>query len=158
MAETNPFIAFRNRFFQRLAMTAPGAMSLRVWLHRWRGVQIGQGVWISYEALIETSYPELVHIGDRVSIGIRATIIAHFRETRGVWIEDDVFVGPCACILPGVRLGRGSVISAGSVVTASVPENTVVQGNPAHPVAKAGIPLGLTTPVRDFVKHLGPLR
>src|SRR6266496_4392927 len=76
MAE-NIFVGLRNRILQRLAMIIPGAQTTRVRLHRMRGVNIGQQVWIGYEALIETSYPFLVHIGDRSIIGIRSTIIAH---------------------------------------------------------------------------------
>jgi maltose O-acetyltransferase len=117
-------------------------------------VEIGDNVWIGYEALIETSDPRLVHIGNNVVIGIRTTIIAHFHETQGVWIEDDVFVGPCATILPGVRLGKGSVVAAGTVVTSSVPAMTMLAGNPAKVVAQCGIPLGMHTSGRDFARHL----
>jgi acetyltransferase-like isoleucine patch superfamily enzyme len=158
MAETNMLIAFRNRLFQRLAMTGPGATTLRVKLHRWRGVEIGEEAWIGYEALLETSYPHLIHIGNRVTLSIRATLIAHFRETRGLWIEDDAFVGPGAIILPGVRVGQGSVVTAGSVVTSSVPPMTVVQGNPARPIARCGAPLTIHAKMAEFLQHLAPIR
>jgi len=158
MAENNPFKALRNRLLQALALRAPGATTVRVKLHRWRGVEIGNNVWIGHEALLETAYPELIHIGNNVTISIRASIIAHFREQRGVWIEDDVFVGPCTCILPNVRLGQGCVVAAGGVVTSSVAPFTVVQGNPARPVAKNGVPLRLDTTMKDFQSHLVPIR
>jgi acetyltransferase-like isoleucine patch superfamily enzyme len=154
MPKRNPLVQLYNRVLNRLALTAPGGMTLRPRLHRWRGVEIGTGVWIGYEALIETEYPELVHIGNRVIIGIRSTIIAHFHHTRGVWIEDDVFIGPCTCILPSVRLGAGCVVTAGSVVTSSVPPLVMVSGNPAKAVAKCGIPLGFDTSPREFAAHL----
>jgi acetyltransferase-like isoleucine patch superfamily enzyme len=158
MGETNMLTAFRNRFLQRLAMTGPGATSLRIKLHRWRGVEIGEEVWIGYESMLETSYPHLIHIGHRVTLSIRVTLIAHFRETRGLWIEDDVFVGPGAYVLPGVRLGKGSVVTAGSVVTSSVSPMHVVQGNPARPIAQCGAPLNLHTNMADFLKQLAPIR
>lgn len=147
-----------NRVLQRLAMVMPGAKTLRVKLHKLRGVRIGSDVWIGYEALIETSYPFLVTIGDRSIIGIRSTIIAHFHDVRGVWIGEDVFVGPCTTILPGVRLGKGSVVAAGSVVTSSVPPMTMVAGNPATVVGICGIPLGLKTTGREFARHLRKVR
>lgn len=50
----------------------------------------------------------------------------------GIKIDDDVWVGANATILPGVRIGRGAVIAANSVVTKSVPEYTIVGGIPAQ--------------------------
>ena len=147
----------KNRLLQQLAMSAPGGFRFRVALHRMRGVKIGEGVWIGYGALIETACPDQVMIGDRVIIGIRSTILAHFQELMGVRIKDDVYIGACAVILPGVTIGEGSVISAGSVVTASVPPMTVVQGNPAKRVARCGIPLGLHTSRHDFMRQLKSL-
>jgi acetyltransferase-like isoleucine patch superfamily enzyme len=144
----------KNRLLQQLAMSVPGGTSLRVALHRLRGVRIGKDVWIGYQALIETGYPALVSIGDRAIIGIRSTIIAHFQEQRGVTIKEDVYLGACAVILPGVTIGKGAIVAAGSVVTASVPPMTVVQGNPAKRVAKCEIPLGSQTSRREFMRHL----
>ena len=139
----NVISAIKNRLLQELAMSVPGGSGIRVVLHRLRGVHIGEGVWIGYKAVIETACPKMVTIGDRVVIGIRSTILAHFQELTGVRIEDDVYIGACAVILPGVTIGKGAVVSAGSVVTTSVPPMTVVQGNPAKRLAKCGIPLGL---------------
>jgi acetyltransferase-like isoleucine patch superfamily enzyme len=153
----NAFSGIKNRLLQQLAMSAPGGFKLRVKLQRMRGVKIGNDVWIGYGALIETAYPNLVTIGDRVVIGIRSTILAHFQEITGVTIKNDVYIGACAVILPGVTVGEGAVISAGSVVSASVPPMTVVQGNPAKRVARCGIPLGLHTSRAEFMKHLKPL-
>ena len=45
----------KNRLLQMVARSVPGATTLRVRLHRWRGVKIGRGVWIGYDAVIETS-------------------------------------------------------------------------------------------------------
>jgi acetyltransferase-like isoleucine patch superfamily enzyme len=147
----------KNRFLQGLAMTAPGGFRLRVMLHRMRGVKIGEGVWIGSGVMIETAHPSEVAIGDRVIIGIRSTILAHFMEVTGVRIEDDVYIGACAVILPGVTIGKGSVVSGGSVVTTSVPPMTVVQGNPAKRVAKCGIPLGMKTSRAEFMQNLKKL-
>jgi acetyltransferase-like isoleucine patch superfamily enzyme len=49
----------------------------------------------------------------------------------GVTIEDDVWIGCNAVLLPGVRVGRGAVVAAGSVVTRDVPDYTIVGGVPA---------------------------
>lgn len=53
-----------------------------------------------------------------------------------VVIEDNVWIGEGACILPGVRIGRNAIIGANAVVTKNVPENTVVAGVPAKAIKK----------------------
>lgn len=146
------------RLLQFLARTCPGAKTLRVWLHRLRGVKIGKNVWIGYDAIIETERPYLVEIQDDAAVGIRATIIAHFREYEGVVIGKGAVIGPGAIVLPNVKIGEGAVVTAGSVVTRSVPPMTLVQGNPAQIVAKVGIPLGLETEMKEFSSRLRPLR
>src|SRR5437879_2220123 len=112
----NPLRGIKNRLLQGLARSAPGARTLRVWLHRMRGVKVGKGAWIGYDAIIETSCPELVSIGVGAAVGIRAVIIAHFREQRGVVIERDAVIGAGAIVLAGVTVGEASVVTAGSVV------------------------------------------
>jgi len=146
-----------NRVLQHLARIGPGARTLRVFLHRARGVKIGKGVWIGYDVVLDTSRPHLITIEDGSSLGMRVTVIAHFRESQGVKIEQDAFIGPGVIILPDVVVGSGAVVTAGSVVTRSVPPMTVVQGNPAVPVAKCGIPLGTGISLKDFSRRLKPL-
>ena len=143
-----------NRILQLIARFAPGAMSARVRLNRWRGVHIGKDVWIGYDAIIETSHPHFVTIHDRAAVGIRSTIIAHNREQQGVVIEEDAVLGPGVIVLPNVTIGRGAIVTAGSVVTKSVPPKTMVQGNPARPIATVEVPLGLDVSVKEFAKGL----
>ena len=159
------FSGTKNRVLQILARYAPGAKTWRVRLHRWRGVHIGEGTFIGTDALIDTSNPQLVWIGERVAIGIRSVIVAHFRDEElkhgadvSVRIEDDAFIGPGVIILPNVTIGHGAVVNAGSVVTRNVPPLTVVQGNPAAPIAHCSVPLGLTTPLKEYYRGLRPIK
>jgi acetyltransferase-like isoleucine patch superfamily enzyme len=154
----NLFRAFRNRVCQHLARIMPGARSLRVALHRARGVHIGKNVWIGYDVILDTSRPHLITIEDGASLSMRVTVIAHFRETQGIKIEQDAFIGPGAIILPNVTIGRGAVVTAGSVVTQSVAPMTLVQGNPAVPIAKCGVTLSSTeVSMKEFSRRLRPL-
>jgi acetyltransferase-like isoleucine patch superfamily enzyme len=161
----------KSRLLQLMALHAPGGDTVRVALHRYRGVEIGRGTWIGVGTLIEPLSPHRVAIGDRVAIGIRVLILAHFvhqgrnREAAdgqlddrvSVRIDDDAFVGPGAMIMPNVTIGQGAVVAAGSVVTRSVAPLTMVQGNPAAPVARCTVPLGLDTPIKEFVRGLTPI-
>jgi acetyltransferase-like isoleucine patch superfamily enzyme len=85
-----------------------------------------------------------IWIGRNVSIGPSATLHTGTHElglssrrmnprviARDIHVEDGVWIGMHAVILPGVRLGQGCVVSAGAVVTADVPANAFVGGNPA---------------------------
>jgi acetyltransferase-like isoleucine patch superfamily enzyme len=159
--------AIRNRILGVLALYAPGIRSLRIWLHRWRGVKIGRGVSISADVILETAYPEWISIGDDVQIGVRTTVLAHMHglaPKRDQWkgyisvrIEDEANIGAGVIILPNVTIGRGAVVNAGSVVTHSVPPMMVVRGNPAKPIAKCGVPLTWDTPLKDFLRSLRPV-
>lgn len=155
----NPLRGAWNRCLQVLTLFAPGAQSVRVMLHRARGVKIGKNVWISFNVILETSYPELITIEDGAFIGIGAIVIAHFKEARrGVRIGKDAFVGPGSVVLPDVEIGEGAVVAAGSVVTTSVPPMTVVQGNPAVPIAKSSVALGQDVSLREFYLRLRPVQ
>ena len=147
-----------SRILQLLARISPGARSVRVMLHRARGVRVGAGVWIGYDVVLDTAGPKLITIEEGATISIGAMIIAHFKEFRGVRIEKDAFIGPGAIILPNVVIGRGAVVKAGSVVSQSVPPMTIVEGNPAVAVAKCGVALRQDISLKTFSRNLQPLK
>lgn len=59
-----------------------------------------------------------------------------FQHDEPIIIEDDVWIGSRVIILPGVRIGRGSIIGAGAVVTKDVESHTIVGGNPAKIIGR----------------------
>jgi maltose O-acetyltransferase len=105
-------------------------------------LSVGRGCYVTGPLHIDLSAP--VHIGDRVYMGYEIMLLTvdHAlgdssqrcgpRVYRPIWIEDGVWIGSRATILPGVRLGRGSVVAAGAVVTRDVLPNTMVGGVPAR--------------------------
>ena len=151
------------RVFQRtlhtLARLSPGATSLRVWLHRARGVRFEGAVFISSNVYIDDEYPQNVTLRDNTVLGISTILIAHFRGAGKIEIGPDAFVGPNCVIMPNVSIGRGAVVAAGSVVTRDVAEYTMVAGVPdARPVARVTVPLGIHGSAEKFRRGLRPLR
>jgi acetyltransferase-like isoleucine patch superfamily enzyme len=130
-------------------MVAPGGYSVRPFLHKLRGVKIGNDVWVSQYVYLDEIHPEAITVGANVSIGLRTTVIAHLywgprksTEHAGpVHIGDDVFVGPHCVILPNVTIGTGAVIVAGTTVSQNVPPHTVWGVPRAGPLATATVPL-----------------
>jgi len=85
-----------------------------------------------------------VTIGNHVMIGpsVQIYTAAHdlmavsrnqgWEIARPIIIEDNVWIGGSAVLLPGVMIGKNAVVGAGAVVSRNVPMNTVVAGNPAR--------------------------
>jgi len=77
-------------------------------------------------------------LGNNVFIGPNSSLLndkfPHSECLTPTVVKDDVVIGGCVTILPNVTIGEKSVIAAGSVVTRSVPSNTVVKGVPAKPM------------------------
>ena len=155
------------RLLRRLAHFIPGGYRLRPGLHRWRGVKIGKSVWISQYVYIDEIHPKAVSIGDNVSIGIGTSIIAHMywgktRKKNGagpVKIGSNVFIGPHCVILPGVCIGAGAVIQAGTVVSRDVPPGVLYgDPSPARPLAEVTIPLTAEHSYIAFSRGLRPLK
>jgi maltose O-acetyltransferase len=104
------------------------------------GARIGKNVYIANGVTIDPSHAWLVKIGDNVGIAPFSHILAHDGTTKGylnyarigiVELEDNVIIGARCTILPGVKIGKNSIIGTGSVVVKDIPENCIAAGNPA---------------------------
>ncbi|MBI2400022.1 MAG: acyltransferase [Deltaproteobacteria bacterium] len=111
---------------------------------REQGAQIGEGCSIIPRQL--GTEPYLVKIGNRVTIAAGVVFITHdggcwiFREEvpdlqvfGPIIIEDNCVVGQNAILFPNIRIGKNSIVGAGSVVINDVPPDTIVMGVPARP-------------------------
>lgn len=117
-------------------------------VHRLRGVHIGKRTHISRNVMMDDRNPECIYIGDDVYITYRVMILCHQRDlskygygldasdfsfkTGNVVIENKAHIGIGAIIMPGVTIGEGAIIGAGSVVTKDIPPYTVAVGIPAR--------------------------
>ena len=106
------------------------------------GVTIGKHCFISTREW--SSEPYLIKIGDNVQVTRCVSVHTHgggqcirqqhpdFDVFGKVVIEDWAYIGAFSHIMPGVTIGEGALVAAGSVVTKSVEPHTVVGGNPAR--------------------------
>jgi len=122
--------------------------SARVGMLRLCGFNIGDEVYIADDLIIVEELAERgnLTIGNRVSIAPRVTLVtsSHPNSSRirpfapvsqgPIVIEDDAWLGAGCVILPGVRIGRGAVVGANSVVAQDVLPLHVVAGQPAKTV------------------------
>ena len=103
-------------------------------------ITIGSNCYFNYNTVILDSFA--VEIGNNVFLAPNVVIspVTHPNEAKDrrtliggkIVIEDDVWIGANAVILPGVTLHKGAIVAAGAVVRQDVPENTVVGGVPAQ--------------------------
>ncbi len=114
----------------------------RIELHALRGgeIVIGDDAW--FESGVSIEAMSSVHIGARAHLAPFVKIIdGHFHTLEGdrherpapspVVVEEDVFIGPRAILLPRAHVGRGSIVRAGTVITRRFPPGVVLGGSPA---------------------------
>jgi acetyltransferase-like isoleucine patch superfamily enzyme len=147
---TNRFIAripshtIRRCWYRRVMRVGIGRKSsilMDAWFDVRGGVVIGHQSTINQRCRLDGRGG--IRIGDNVAISADVTVLTADHDlqdpmatarVREVVIEDYVFIGTGAMILPGVKLGRGSAVAARAVVTRDVPPYTIVAGVPARAI------------------------
>lgn len=112
-------------FYAKLTIGPGAVIGNDVTLNLDAKITIGKNVSISPYTLIYTGSHQLGPGSNRRVSDVLA---------NPVTIEDGCWIGLSAIILPGVTIGRGSVVAAGAVVSQDVPPNSLVEGNPARVV------------------------
>ncbi len=129
----------RLRSLRRLLVEARRLICTRIW-----GMDIDPTAEFSLSAKFDRTFPIGVHVGPNSYVAFEARILTH-DMTRGLYLHTRVgancFIGGRSLILPGVEIGDGCVVGAGSVVTKSVPPRSLVAGNPAR-VLRSDIEVG----------------
>lgn len=123
---------------------------LTISLQRKRGIKIKENSHIAPYVIFDLIFPHLIEIHENVSIGSNTMIFSHSNPTANpilkekyyprkidqVVIKKGAWINPGCIIGPGVTIGENSVLSVGTVITTSVPDNCVVAGNPGRIVKK----------------------
>lgn len=101
------------------------------------GFNVDRTAIVSLSAVLDRSNPKGVKIGAHSIVTARSIVLSH-DYVRGVRCSTEIgsncFIGVGSIVMPGVRIGDGSVIGAGSVVTKDIPPGSLAFGNPAQVV------------------------
>ncbi len=110
----------------------------------WGGhhVHFGNGIYANFNlTIVDDGH---VYVGDQVMFGPNVTIATAnhpidpalrakgLQYNKDVYIGENVWIGAGVIIVPGVRIGKNTVIGGGSIVTKDIPENVVAVGNPCR--------------------------
>ncbi|UOY91066.1 acyltransferase [Ectobacillus sp. JY-23] len=111
-------------------------LQMKNWLYRtFLRIDIGPETSFALMVMLDIMFPEKIKVGRNTVIGYNTTILAHeylIKEYRlgDVVIGDEVMIGANTTILPGVIIGDGAIVSAGTLVHKDVPAGAFVGGNP----------------------------
>ncbi|WP_430488951.1 acyltransferase [Rossellomorea marisflavi] len=117
-ARYTPFLALKNRLYRTFLK-----------------MEIGEQTSFALMVMLDVMFPEKISVGRNTVIGYNTTILAHeylIKEYRlgNVEIGSEVMIGANTTILPGVTIGDGAIVSAGTLVHKDVPPGAFVGGNP----------------------------
>lgn len=135
-----PLHSVRNFVYSMFGMQIGDGSTLHMWARFYdpRNISIGEDSIIGDHAFLDGR--DELKIGSHVDIASEVLIYNSQHDINSddfhailapVKIEDYVFIGPRAIILPGVTIGKGAVVGAGAVVTKDVAPFTIVGGVPA---------------------------
>lgn len=123
---------------------------IRPVLWRWMGAKVGKDCFIGYEVWVDMTNTHLIEMEDHVHIANRCLLLCHQRDLSEYHIGDDYaklsynkhkivlkkgcLIGMNSMIMPGVTIGEGAIVGAGSLVTKDIPAWTIATGRPAKVV------------------------
>ncbi len=123
---------------------------LRPWVLRKIGCHVGKDVFIGQQVYIDSGHSNLIYIEDHVHLTAKTVLLCHKKDLSGYCVGDDYAklpykkgriilkkgcsTGTGSLIMPGVTIGEGAIIGAGSLVTKDIPAWTIAVGRPAKVV------------------------
>lgn len=135
--------AFR-RYLMMIGMSLCPLSIMRVNILRLCGVRVGRGCYIGFNVICDTNFPELIHIGNDVTISHNCVLMAHtqtpcnsllgelYQVRANIEVGDGAWIGVNSLLLPGVTVASHCMVGAGSVVTKSTDHHSLWAGNPCR--------------------------
>lgn len=154
-----PSHCFRRFCYRLFGIKIGKGSTIHMWANFFnpKGIEIGEDTIIGDHCFLDGRAP--IKIGNHVDIASQVLIYnskhdindTEFKAVEApVEIEDYVFIGPRAIIMPGKKIGRGAVVAAGAIVTHDVPPGKIVAGVPARIIGERKL--------KDFKYRLGRAR
>lgn len=143
--------AFLLKYFMDSWLLSPiEPRKIRPWVLRKIGCHVGKDVFIGSHVWVDAGHAELIYIEDHAHVTGLTVLLCHKRELSAYYQGDDYAklpyktgeihlgkgcsTGTGTLILPGVTIGEGAIVGAGSLVTKDVPAWTIAMGRPAKVV------------------------
>ncbi|MFW5982923.1 MAG: acyltransferase [bacterium] len=120
---------------------------IRPILWRWIGAKVGKNAFIGYEVWMDFNNAKLIELEDNVHVANRCLLLCHQRDLSNYFIGDDYaklpynkrkihlkkgcLIGMDTIVMPGVTVGEGALVAAGSLVSKDIPAWSVAAGRPA---------------------------
>lgn len=163
---------YRNALFQSMmdwVIFAPiAARKVRPMLLRGMGAKVGKGVFIGDHVAFDLNHSDMIVVDDYAHIASGSRILCHQRnlgnyrkgdnyadfgyKVEHVHLCKGCLVGMTCMVMPGVTIGEGSLVAAGSFVNKDIPDWTIAVGRPAKPVKEIGVRESIEITLRGGVK------
>lgn len=146
----NIHLAFLAKMMNSALLEPFEPRKLRPYFMKRMGCHVGKGCFIGDNVRIDTGHADMITLEDGVSIAGGTRLLCHQRDFRNYCVGDDYMelgytikpillkkgclIGMESFVMPGVTVGEGAIIGAGSLVTKDVPAWTIATGRPARVV------------------------
>lgn len=143
----NPYHALLQSMMNWVIFEPIAPRMFRPWLMRRMGCKVGKGVFIGDHVIVDLSHSDLITLDEHAHVAGGCRLLCHQRNLKGYYQGDDYaklgyvlkpihlckgsLIGMETFVMPGVTIGEGAIIGAGSLVTKDIPAWTIATGRPA---------------------------